>query len=384
MAGFMGLGFRYCAVGGGAKFLLGVTALAAALNGAALMAQEEPRVVDNGVPTLHVYTNLVQVPTLVLTMTNDPVGKPIVESRFSVSIDSGRWFRATHVRPEGDDPISLSILLDVSGDTAALLPKIGDAMGKLAPLSLHPKDRVSVYALDCSLFRSLDDVPADSVLLKKGVGAVLEPWMLRKSNQREKSCEGRGHLWDGLAQVAVALADLPGRRVILVVTDGHDRGSKHSWNEVREFAQEKGVAIFALNSASTSSTGIGYYRQGRGGYLASSGGSSTVESPLISLCELSGGIVMRMSDPTTLRRSLERFVTILRERYIVEFPRPANSTAGEHGMEVKIDKGVYLIRPSGVSMPVPDPVLMADPSTIQAGPSQAPEQGTRKVMNKPK
>jgi hypothetical protein len=28
-------------------------------------------------------------------------------------------------------------------------------------------------------------------------------------------------------------------------------------------------------------------------------------------------------------------------------------------------------------------VLMADPTTIQTGPSQAPEQGTRKVMNKP-
>jgi hypothetical protein len=53
-------------------------------------------------------------------------------------------------------------------------------------------------------------------------------------------------------------------------------------------------------------------------------------------------------------------------------------------MEVKIDRGIYSIRPSGVSMPVPDPTLMADPSTIQAGPSQAPEQGTRKVMNKPK
>jgi hypothetical protein len=91
-----------------------------------------------------------------------------------------------------------------------------------------------------------------------------------------------------------------------------------------------------------------------------------------------------MSDPTALSESLERFVTILRERYIVEFPRPSNSTAGEHGMEIKIDKGAYLIRPSGVSMPVPDPVLMADPSTIQAGPSQAPEEGTRKVMNKPK
>jgi hypothetical protein len=381
---------RLCRVGFGshslencAKFWLCVLGIVL-WTGVRLEAQQEPSAPEEPIHTLHVYTNLVQVPTLVLTTTADRVSKPIAGSRFSVSIDSGRWFRATHVRQEGDDPISLSILLDVSGDTSALLPKIGDAIEKLAPLSLHPRDRVSVYALDCSLLRSLNDAPADGVLLKKGVEAVLEPSMLRKSNRLEKSCELRKRLWDGLGQVAAALAGLPGRRVILVVTDGHDTGSKHSWNEVRDFAQAKGTAIFALNVASTSSTGIGYYRQGRGGYLASGGGSFTVESPLISVCELSGGILMRMSDPMALSRSLERFVTILRERYIVEFPRPANSTAGEHGMEIKIDKGIYLIRPSGVSMPLPDPVLMADPSTIQAGPSQAPEQGTRKVMNKPK
>jgi hypothetical protein len=122
---------------------------------------------------------------------------------------------------------------------------------------------------------------------------------------------------------------------------------------------------------------------GRGGYLPSGGGPSPVEIPLVSVCELSGGIVMRMSDSAALPQSLEKFVTMLRERYIVEFPRPSNSTAGEHGMEVKIDKGIYLIRPSGVSLPLPDPVLMADPTTIQTGPSQAPEQGTRKLMNKP-
>jgi hypothetical protein len=347
------------------------------------MAQGKPQAVDSGVPTLHVYTNLIQIPTLVLTRTNDLISKPIAESRFSVSIDSGRWFRATHVRQEGDDPISLSILLDVSGETAGVLPKMGDALGQLAPLSLHARDRISVYALDCSLLRSLNDAPADSVLLKKGVKSVLEPSMLRKSSEHEKSCELKGRLWDGLGQVAVSLAALPGRRVILVVTDGHDTGSKHTWNEVREFAQAKGIAVFALNFAPPSAVGMGSYRGGRGGYLPSGGGSSPVENALASVCELSGGIVMRMSDTAALPRSLERFVTMVRERYIVEFPRPANSTAGAHGMEVKIDKGIYLIRPSGVSLPLPDPVLMADPTTIQTGPSQAPEQGTRKVMNKP-
>jgi hypothetical protein len=91
-----------------------------------------------------------------------------------------------------------------------------------------------------------------------------------------------------------------------------------------------------------------------------------------------------MSDTAALSKSLEKFVTMVRERYIVEFPRPSNSTAGEHDMEVKIDKGIYTIRPSGVSMPLPDPALMSDPSTIQAGPSQTPEEGTRKVMKQPK
>jgi hypothetical protein len=34
-------------------------------------------------------------------------------------------------------------------------------------------------------------------------------------------------------------------------------------------------------------------------------------------------------------------------------------------------------------LPIPDAALMADPTTIQSGPALAPEQGTRKVLNKP-
>jgi hypothetical protein len=385
----MALVFRYRPVGVGAKVLLvAAAAMTAAMDPTAVMAQEVPQVTvpqvaDSGVPTLHVYANLVQVPTLVLTMNQDLIDKPIAESRFSVSIDSGRWFRATHVRREGDDPISLSILVDMSGETAAL-PKIGDAIGNLAPVSLHAKDRVSVYALGCSLVRSLDDMPPYRAVLKSGVAAVLERSMVRKSNQPEKNCGFRGHLWDGLAQVAIALSASPGRRVILVITDGRDTGSKNSWNEVRYFAQTKGIAVFALKYAPVASTGMGNYLAGRGRYPPGGGDASAVEEPLISVCELSGGIVMRMNDPTALSKSLERFVTMVRERYIVEFPRAANSTAGEHDLEVRIDKGGYIkIRPSGVSMPIPDAALMSDPTTVPSDPSRTPEQGKRKPLTKP-
>jgi hypothetical protein len=101
-----------------------------------------------------------QVPVLVLRPNGDRIKTPISNPRFSVSLDSGPWFPATHVRPEGDDPITLSILLDTSGDGGLLMPKMAEAIASLAPESLRSQDHVSVYALDCSLISGPSDVPA--------------------------------------------------------------------------------------------------------------------------------------------------------------------------------------------------------------------------------
>jgi hypothetical protein len=385
VAGIMGPGFLFRLAVRGAGLLLGGVVLAAELSGVALAAQDGPKaVVDGGVPTLHVYTNLIQIPTLVLWQSYEPVSKPIPENRFSVSIDSGRWFRATHVRQEEEDPISLAILLDVSGDTANLVSKMGEALKRFAPLSLHPKDRISFYALHCGSVRFMKNAPIDSVSLERGVESVLEPWMPRKGNQHEARCKPGMLLWDGVAKVVTDLSTAQGRRVLLAITDGQDTGSKNPWNEVRFFAQETGTAVFGLNYTPESFAGSVALPSRRGGVsLPANGSFSTTEDSLISLCELSGGIVMTMSDRRSLEVRLEKFVTMLRQRYIVEFPRPSNSTAGQHDIEVKIDKDNYLIRPAGVSLPVPDAALMADPTTIQSGPALAPEQGTRKVLTKP-
>jgi hypothetical protein len=52
---------------------------------------------------------------------------PVVEKRFAVSVDSGPWFPVTHARQEGNDPISLSILLDTSAKE--LMPKMVESVG---------------------------------------------------------------------------------------------------------------------------------------------------------------------------------------------------------------------------------------------------------------
>ena len=102
-----------------------------------LLAQDENPSQDTTVQTFHAYSNLVQIPTLVLSQDRNPLG-PIAPDRFFVSVDSGARFRVSHVRLEGDDPISLAILLDVNQPFPDLIKGMGDAIAHLAPASLHP------------------------------------------------------------------------------------------------------------------------------------------------------------------------------------------------------------------------------------------------------
>jgi hypothetical protein len=371
MARFGGLEFRRHSIAQGTRFLLCVLGLVIGWTGAVFAAEETPIQQDEPIPTLHVYTNLIQIPTLVLGPNRERLKTPIAASRFSISIDNGRWFRATHVRLEGDDPISLSILLDVSGDGAELMPKISDAIAGLVPLSLHPQDHVSIYALDCSLVQSLNDVPAESGQLKLGVEEALESWTLRKQNEKEPNCQQSVHLWDALAHITDEMSKLPGRRVILAMTNGRDQGSSYTWNEVRNLAEGRGVAVFGMTYIPDSSKSVSR------AFLRWSS-----EDPFHSLCELSGGTVV-LSDTRLVPDALKRFVAMLRERYIVEFPRPANATAGEHVKEVKIARSNDFIRPAGISVPLPDPAVLADPTTISTGPAQTPDMGARAPMKKP-
>jgi hypothetical protein len=341
-------------------------------NSMKLTAQDVPASQEPPTRTLHVYANLIQMPTLVLGPHRERLTKPIPEKNFSISIDGGPWFRATHVRPEGDDPISLSILLDLSGDTATLMPKMNEAIAELAPLSLHPKDHVSIYALECSLVRSLDDAPAESASLKLAVDRALASWQFRQQNKHEPKCQQSVHLWDALEILVDRLRDLPGRRVVLVVSDGEDHGSRRSWNEVRSDAQANGTAVFGMTylPSYALADNVAYAKRSR-------------ENPFFAICDLTGGIVSTTSN-VSLNDSMKRFTAMLRERYIVEFPRPANATPGKHGMQVQVAKDYWdIIHAAGVSVPIPDAALLADPTTVKSDPTLTPELGKRRIVPKP-
>jgi VWFA-related protein len=368
-----------------------IVGFALCLSGAALTAQDKSTSAtaetaqDVSMTTLHVYESLLQVPVLVLRPNGDRIKTPISDAQFSVSLDSGPWFRATHVRPEGDDPISLSILLDVSGDGKMLMSKMADAIAALAPQSLRPQDHVSVYALDCSLISGANDFPADSAALKQAVDGV---WAGRNGKKHvhgaaDSDCNQKEYLWDTLAKLTESLHQLPGRRVILVVSDGNDHGSTHPWNQLIEEAQGASVSIFGLEyrpeQVGTDATSTADPIQTRGDVDFSNGTAPPVEldkdSPFRKVCELTGGTA-KLATPRTLKARLKGLTAMVRERYIVEFPRPLNGKPGWHGITVKIDRGNYFIRSAGITFPLMNPAVLADPMTVPSNPSLAPSLGS--------
>ncbi len=329
----------------------------------AVVAQEGPAAQDEKVVTLHVYTNLVQTAALVLSPDHRPLA-PIAEGRFFVSLDGGPPFRVTHARLEGDDPISLAILLDLTQPFPDLMKTIDGAIAGLAPLSLHPRDRVSVYAQDCVLSRWSADAPAEPASLQQAVALALGEWRAR-GRTRLNHCQDRSSLRDSLIKMTQALSEEPGHRVILVVTDGIDRGSRSPWNAVRLSAQSSGVAIFGL-SETVLESGL-------------TQAEAQSENLFVSSCESSGGMVLT-TNVKGLAKQLEDFVAMLRGRYIVEFPHALATTPEDHNMDITVEKSNPFIRATGIRVPVDDPAILSDPTTVLTDPAKTPVLGKRKAM----
>jgi hypothetical protein len=331
-------------------------------------------------PTLHVYTNLEQIPVLVLTSDHQRM-KPVDTSKFRVRLDSGPAFAPKYVRQEGDDSISLAVLIDTSKPKNELLPQLAQAIGELAPDYLHPQDLVAVYRFDCNLIRTVYFKPANPAGLKDAVDKALEAW--RSGGEKQSSgaaCKPTMPLWDSMAKALADLGQQPGRRVLLVVSDGQDEGSKTAWTQVMNRAQIESAAVFALTNTSQ--------MQVKSASLINQQiirHSPLVQSPedkLDQICELSGGVEMQTERRVESWR-LKEFTQMVRERYILEYPRGRDRKAGVHSLEVSLERDDLFIRPSGTTAPVASQDEIKGLNTIPTDPSLKPAEGKRKVLRPP-
>jgi hypothetical protein len=362
-----------------------------ALPAARIRAQTSDTTTPNiqpATPTLHVYTNLKQVPVLVLSHDYRRM-KPIDAAGFRLSIDSGPKFHPTYVRREGDDPISLAILIDASNPDNELLPPLTQAIAALPPDFLHPQDHVSVYVMDCSLIRTAYDVPANPARLAEEVQRAMWSWQIRKTQNEELKkekkippppCRVGLPLWDSMAEVLNDLDRQPGRRVLLAITDGKDTGSKTLWKDAMFHAQIHSETVFGLLPLITTVVKLETLAETKEMRHIESPSFGGPEDKFEQICVNSGGIQLQASEHTTLYR-LKEFTQMLRERYILEFPRAPNEEAGVHTLEVTYrKKGNFYIASAGITVPIASEEERSGANTIQEDPSKAPTEGDRKVL----
>ena len=329
-----------------------------------------PEGVAGGLATLHVYTNLMQVPTLILTPEHERMTKPVAEASFRIRRDGGPAFKPTHVKREGDDPISLAVLIDMTKPKNPLLSGIADAVAGLAGSSLKEWDHVSVYLVGCGLVRTAYDVPVTEASLRGAMDRANDWWKSHSEHKSGQHCAAPVHLWDAMSFATRQLSRTTGRKVLLTISDGTDRGSKVSQQELILVEQKTTTAVFGLMTPDDMTRGkpevLAYSDIG---LLAKAVPDlPDPKDPFNIVCEASGGVELAATRKT-LGSSLAEFVQMLRERYIVEYPRADNEVAGEHTVEISIGRRDAYVRSSGIEVPLADAKALADPNTLKSGSS---------------
>ena len=95
----------------------------------------------------------------------------------------------------------------------------------------------------------------------------------------------------------------------------------------------------------------------------------------------SGGIELLANENTTIFR-LQQFTQMVRDRYILEYPRGPNEQPGLHTIAVSYPKKRDLyITATGITVPIASEDEKESRKTMQDDPSRTSPVGTRKVVS---
>lgn len=130
-------------------------------------------------------------------------------------------------------PLSVVFLVDVSASATGLWrPNVSSVVSALGG-ALRPGDRARLVGLAGSV--TLGPWAADSAALLPSVATVLTP-------SRDDQF-GPSPIWDAVDSTLEALAAEPGRRTIMLLTDGLASGNVHGVDEVAAHAAAVGVPV---------------------------------------------------------------------------------------------------------------------------------------------
>src|ERR1700752_108886 len=217
-------------------------------------------------------------------------------------------------------PLYVAVLMDTSGSTAGKLKfQQESAMNFIQTVIKPRKDRV--------LFATFDD----EINLMQDFTDKLD--LLDKAVYSVKKIGTHTALFDAIWQFCdEKMRSVPGRRVLLVVTDGEDTNSRANIRDAIDIAQRTETTIFAIST--------------KAGFLATVPGveagqvSDKKDKDLQTLAEETGGAAFFTGDMLSLERSFTRISKELRAQYLVTYNPTNKSYDGSfRKIDVKLAEG---------------------------------------------
>jgi Ca-activated chloride channel homolog len=220
-------------------------------------------------------------------------------------LDNGKPVEITTFS-SGRQPLTVALLLDMSGSMNPSLLRVRDSTRRFID-ALRSEDRVRICTFGAEIAVS-PILTNDQAVLTRIVNEELWPG-------------GNTPLWNAMVAAMQSLAEEPGRRVVLALTDGADSGSLAGWKgtfrDVRDRATREGFMLYMVG-------------------MDASPIRSALKPEVAALLDDTGGAHFNVAPGDDLGETFTRVAEELRRQYLIGFVPAADGR--EHRLTVTVKR----------------------------------------------
>ena len=250
----------------------------------------------------------------VLVTVRDKQGKLVrglVKDDFKIAED-GRDQPIRYFSPQTDQPLTLGLLIDVSGSQRTVLAEQRRASRQFLDRVLRPDDRAFFVRFD----RRIE---------------LLEDLALLDVDLKDSDTRGTA-LYDAIVSAARGLTGQPGRKALIVLSDGYDTSSSAPLVAAIETAQRADVLVYSIRFLDSKVFAFDIPAS-QGGSLVPREGRKTLER----IAKETGGTYFDLTAAEPLDKIYGRMDDELRNQYSLGFT-PVSGRPGYRKLRVSVKR----------------------------------------------
>jgi VWFA-related protein len=278
-------------------------------------------------PSFRTEANVVQVPVRVKTKKGEPV-EGLTARDFKLLDDGIPREVTVDVFETGQAPISLVIAVQSAGISTPALKKIRKIGGLIEPLVTGVRGQAAVVSFDSEI-TWLTDFTGDSTALQNAMKSIVPGALMQ------------ARMFDAIAEIAERMKSREGRKVLLLISETRDRGSKTTFDRAAEAIARQGIEVFGAHYSAYAATWISKPEDlpppSDPNYLtiftelARLGKTNAIHA----LTTATGGSDFPFLKERGIENAIEKLGVEVHSQYVLSFSVPPDAT-GSHKIDVSV------------------------------------------------